>query len=58
MDTKTLLEIIQTRIEANDNNPTKAHILRSINEALEKLYEYEQKDAEKRADGNQTARKP
>lgn len=42
MDTKTLLFILKTRMKANDNNPTKKHLLTEIIKALEKLEKYEQ----------------
>lgn len=41
MDTNTLLEILSTRIEANDNNPTKGSLLYELVNALKRLKEYE-----------------
>lgn len=44
METKTLLFILKTRMKANDNNPTKRHLLSELIKAIEKLEKYEQND--------------
>lgn len=44
MDTNTLLEILSTRIKANDNNPTRGSLLYELVNALKKLKEYESND--------------
>jgi len=44
MDTSTLLEIINTRIRANDANPTKGTFLYELAKALERLQQYEEND--------------
>lgn len=42
METKTLIFILKTRLKANDNNPTKSHLLKELIRALERLEKYEQ----------------
>lgn len=44
MSTDTLMEIIQTRIKSNDNNPTSGSFLYDIYIALSQLKQYEEKE--------------
>ena len=44
METEDLLNIINTRIQMNDNNPTKRSLLYELVIALERLKNYEEND--------------
>lgn len=45
MSTDLLIEIIKTRIEVSENNPTSKSLLYELNDALQRLKEYEEKDS-------------
>lgn len=47
INTDTLLEIIQTRMKSNDNNPTLGSLLFDLYIALSQLKEYEECDKRK-----------
>ena len=44
MDTKQLMQIIETRKKSNDSNPTRRSLLFEIYNALQRLDEYKSKD--------------
>ena len=44
MGTKTLIEVIDTRIKMNDNNPTTGSLLYDLSIALKKLDKYEERE--------------
>lgn len=44
MDTKQLMQIIETREKSNDINPTRRSLLFEIYNALQRLDDYESKD--------------
>lgn len=45
MDTQSLIEILQTRMETNDNNPTKGSFLYEIYLKMQKLKRFEDNEA-------------
>lgn len=47
MDTRTLIEVINTRIASSDNNPTKKSLLYEIVTHLEELQRYQQDENSK-----------
>lgn len=44
MQTKTLIDVIETRIKMNDNNPTTGSLLYDLSVALKKLDKYEERE--------------
>lgn len=44
METKTLIDVIDTRIKMNDKNPTLGSLLYDLSTALKKLEKYEERE--------------